>query len=89
MFLPLVLALSYSLTDKNLLSPHTGYVGLANYRELLSDDVFKQSVKVTAIMTALIVVLPNALGLGIALMLACSQSFGPSSSCRSCLPASW
>jgi len=68
-FLPLVLALSYSLTDKNLLSPHAGYVGLANYRELLSDDVFKQAVKVTAIMTALIVVLPNALGLGIALML--------------------
>jgi len=42
-FLPLVLALSYSLTDKNLLSPHAGYVGAAttNYRELLSDDVFK------------------------------------------------
>jgi multiple sugar transport system permease protein len=68
-FLPLVLALSYSLTNKNLLSPHTGYVGLANYRELWSDSVFKQSVKVTFIMTALIVVLPNALGLGIALML--------------------
>jgi len=68
-FLPLILAFAYSLTDKNLLSPHTGFVGLDNYRELLSDDVFKQSVKVTAIMTALIVVLPNALGLGIALML--------------------
>jgi multiple sugar transport system permease protein len=68
-FLPLVLALSYSLTNKNLLAPHTNYVGLANYRELLSDGVFKQSVKVTAIMTALIVLLPNALGLGIALLL--------------------
>jgi multiple sugar transport system permease protein len=68
-FLPLVLALGYSLTNKNLLAPHTSYVGLSNYRELLSDDVFKQSVRVTAIMTALIVVLPNALGLGIALML--------------------
>jgi len=68
-FLPLVLTLAYSLTDKNLLAPHTGFVGLGNYRELLSDDVFKQSVKVTAIMTGLIVVLPNALGLGIALIL--------------------
>jgi multiple sugar transport system permease protein len=68
-FLPLVLALGYSFTNKNLLAPHTSYVGLANYRELLSDDVFKQSVKVTAIMTGLIVLLPNALGLGIALML--------------------
>jgi ABC-type sugar transport system permease subunit len=43
-----VLALSYSLTNKNLLAPHTNYVGLANYHELLSDGVFKQSVKVTA-----------------------------------------
>ena len=68
-FLPLVLAFAYSLTDKNLLAPHTHYVGLGNYRELLSDDVFKHSVKVTAIMTALIVLIPNALGLGIALML--------------------
>ena len=68
-FLPLVLAMGYSLTNKNLLAPHTGYVGVANYRELLSDDVFKQSVKTTAIMTGLIVLLPNAMGLGIALML--------------------
>jgi multiple sugar transport system permease protein len=68
-FLPLLLAVGYSLTNKNLLASHTGYVGLTNYRELLSDDVFKQSVKVTAIMTGLIVLLPNALGLGIALML--------------------
>ena len=68
-FLPLVLALGYSLTDKNLLAPHTHYVGLGNYRELLSDSVFKQSVRTTAIMTALIAVVPNGLGLAIALML--------------------
>src|SRR5258708_36300872 len=61
--------MGYSLTNKNLLSPQTAYVGFGNYRELLSDTVFKQAVKVTAIMTALIVVLPNALGLGVALML--------------------
>jgi multiple sugar transport system permease protein len=68
-FLPLVLALGYSLTNKNLLAPHTRYVGLGNYRELLSDDVFKQSVRTTAIMTALIALIPNGLGLAIALML--------------------
>jgi multiple sugar transport system permease protein len=68
-FVPLVLAMIYSLTNKNLLAPHTGYVGFANYRELFSDNVFKQSVKTTAVMTALIAVLPNGLGLGIALML--------------------
>jgi multiple sugar transport system permease protein len=68
-FLPLVLALAYSLTNKNLLAPHTRYVGLGNYRELLTDDVFKQSVRTTAIMTALIALIPNGLGLAIALML--------------------
>jgi multiple sugar transport system permease protein len=68
-FLPLVLALSYSLTNKNLLYPHTSYVGFRNYHDLLHDGVFQQSVKVTAIMTALIVLVPNALGLGIALLL--------------------
>lgn len=68
-FLPLVLAVGYSLTNKNLLAAHTRYIGLTNYRSLLSDDVFKQSLRTTAIMSALIVVLPNALGLGVALML--------------------
>src|SRR6266481_89511 len=61
-FLPLLLAVGYSLTNKNLLASHTGYVGLGNYRSLLSDDVFKQSLKTTAIMSTLIVLLPNALG---------------------------
>jgi multiple sugar transport system permease protein len=68
-FLPLVLAISYSVTNKNLLAPHTRFVGLGNYRFLLHDDVFKQSLRVTVIMAVLIVVLPNVLGLGVALML--------------------
>jgi multiple sugar transport system permease protein len=68
-FLPLVLAIGYSLTNKNILVSHTAYVGARNYRDLLHDDVFRQSLKTTAIMAALIVVLPNALGLGVALML--------------------
>ncbi len=68
-FLPLVLAIGYSLTNKNILVQHTKYVGAQNYRDLLDDDVFKQSLKTTAIMALLIVVVPNALGLGVALML--------------------
>jgi multiple sugar transport system permease protein len=68
-FLPLVLAISYSLTNKNILVSQTKYVGARNYRDLLHDDVFKQSLETTAIMAVLIVVVPNALGLGVALML--------------------
>ena len=68
-FLPLVLAIGYSLTNKNILVAHTTYIGAQNYRDLLRDDVFKQSLKTTAIMALLIVVAPNVLGLGVALML--------------------
>jgi multiple sugar transport system permease protein len=68
-FLPLVLAVGYSVTDKNLLAAHTHFVGVGNYQSLLHDGVFKQSLRVSAIMAVLIVVLPNALGLGVALML--------------------
>jgi multiple sugar transport system permease protein len=68
-FLPIVLAISYSLTNKNILVSHTSYIGAQNYRDLLHDDVFKQSLRTTAIMTLLIAVVPNALGLGVALML--------------------
>jgi multiple sugar transport system permease protein len=67
--LPLALAIFYSLTNKNILVSHTTYVGARNYRNLLHDDVFKQSLKTTAIMAGLIVVVPNVLGLGVALML--------------------
>jgi multiple sugar transport system permease protein len=68
-FLPLVLAVVYSLTNKNLLFPHTHYVGGHNYRELWHDDTFRRSLGTTAILSALIVVVPNALGLGVALLL--------------------
>jgi multiple sugar transport system permease protein len=68
-FLPLVLAIVYSLTNKNLLFPHTHYVGGHNYRELWHDDTFRRSLRTTAILSALIVAVPNALGLGVALLL--------------------
>jgi multiple sugar transport system permease protein len=68
-FLPLVLAVAYSLTNKNLLVPHTSFVGWDNFRALWRDDVFRRSLRTTTIMSALIILVPNALGLGVALML--------------------
>ena len=68
-FVPLVLAVVYSLTNKNLLFPHTHYVGGENYRALWHDETFRRSLRTTAILSALIVVAPNVLGLGVALLL--------------------
>ena len=68
-FVPLVLAIYYSLTDKNLLDPQTSYVGTRNYSDLVHDTVFLQSLRTTAVLTLLIAAAPNVLGLGVALIL--------------------
>jgi cellobiose transport system permease protein len=41
---PLVYTAYVSLTDRNLLSPTSSFVGLANYRELLGDEYFWNAV---------------------------------------------
>lgn len=47
-FRPTVLGFYNSFTDKELLRPNADWVGLENYREMLSDDVFWNALKVTA-----------------------------------------
>jgi multiple sugar transport system permease protein len=66
---PILLSFGYSLTNANLFTRNTGFVGLANYTGLLSDGDFLHSLKVTTILTLTIVVLPNVGGLGVALLL--------------------
>jgi multiple sugar transport system permease protein len=46
-----------------------GYVGLENYQDLLSDQVFTGSIVITLVYTAAAVAAEMALGLGIALLL--------------------
>src|SRR5436305_10701493 len=60
---PIVISVGYSLTNYNPFNPPTRFVGLANYRLLFSDDEFLTSLKVTTIMTVIVVVVPNVLGL--------------------------
>jgi multiple sugar transport system permease protein len=67
--IPLILAIRYSLTDKSLLFPDTHWVGTENYRDLAHDDAFKHAVRVTGLLTLLIAVAPNALGLLVAMLL--------------------
>ncbi|GAA2431358.1 sugar ABC transporter permease [Actinomadura vinacea] len=66
---PIVVSFGYSLTNYNPFSPPAEYVGLRNYRLLFQDPEFLLSLRVTTILTAIVVVVPNVLGLGIALLL--------------------
>ncbi|CAG6392132.1 sugar ABC transporter permease [Streptomyces cocklensis] len=66
---PVALSFWYSLTNYNPFNPHTHFVGLDNYRTLLHDQEFLTSLRVTTVLTVILVIVPNAAGLGIALLL--------------------
>ena len=66
---PIVVSFGYSLTNYNPFNPPTRYVGLRNYRLLLTDAEFLTSLRVTTILTLIVVILPNVLGLAIAVLL--------------------
>jgi multiple sugar transport system permease protein len=66
---PIVISFGYSLTNYNPFNPPTKYVGLANYRLLFTDELFLTSLRVTTILTLIVVIVPNVLGLAVALLL--------------------
>ncbi len=67
--LPIVISFGYSLTNYNPFNPPTKYVGWHNYQLLFQDQEFLMALKVTTILTAIVVIVPNVLGLGIAVLL--------------------
>jgi multiple sugar transport system permease protein len=67
--LPILISAAYSLTNYNPFNPPTRWVGLHNYRLLLADSEFLTSLRVTTILTLIVVVVPNVLGLAIAVLL--------------------
>ncbi len=68
--IPLIKELALSFTDATLLSPDSAsFVGLDNYRSLLSDSAIHDVFYVTALYTIACVTLSIALGLGAALLL--------------------
>ncbi|MER6952044.1 sugar ABC transporter permease [Nonomuraea sp. NPDC000554] len=66
---PIALSFGYSLTNASLLLPQTRFVGISNYVQLLHDSTFLQSLKVTTILTLIVVIVPNVAGVGVALLL--------------------
>lgn len=66
---PILISAAYSLTNYNPFRGDTRFVGLDNYRMLATDEEFLTSLRVTTILTVLVVVVPNVAGLAIAVLL--------------------
>jgi multiple sugar transport system permease protein len=66
---PIAVSVGYSLTNYNPFNPPAKFVGLRNYTLLFSDPEFLTSLRVTTILTLIIVIVPNVSGLAIALLL--------------------
>jgi multiple sugar transport system permease protein len=66
---PILVSVGYSLTNYNPFRPPTQFVGLRNYRLLFTDPEFLTSLRVTTILTLIVVIVPNVLGLAIAVLL--------------------
>ncbi|MEW2238865.1 sugar ABC transporter permease [Streptomyces sp. NPDC026666] len=66
---PLVQSLFLSFTDRNPLQEDSSFVGLANYRELLSDDRLLSSLLFTLVVVVAVTVIANAVGLLLAIVL--------------------
>ncbi|MFF0341675.1 carbohydrate ABC transporter permease [Kribbella sp. NPDC004875] len=66
---PLLVAFGSSLTNEDAYRVSTSFVWFENYARLFSDPAYLQTLGNTVILTVICIVVPNALGLGIALLL--------------------
>ena len=65
---PTISSFYYSLTSWDGINPNMNFVGLANYKEILTSARFANALRNTAILTVVISVLENVLALGLALL---------------------
>ena len=68
LFLPIILVIGYSFFDNVLVTPESHWVGLENYKTVLSDSVFVGSMKNTVIFVVMNVVFHLIIGMVLALM---------------------
>jgi ABC-type sugar transport system permease subunit len=64
-----LLSLETSFTDQNVLSASSGFVGFANYREMLHDSQLHAALEFTVALAAIVTVVANAAGLAFAVLL--------------------
>ncbi|MEV0289925.1 MULTISPECIES: sugar ABC transporter permease [unclassified Kribbella] len=66
---PLLVALWSSFTNEDAYRPTTSFVWFDNYGRLFTDPAYLQTLQNTVILALICIVVPNALGLGIAVLL--------------------
>jgi ABC-type sugar transport system permease subunit len=69
LIVPVLLSLETSFTNQNVLSASSGFVGLANYREMLHDSQLDAALEFTVALAAIVTVVANAAGLAFAILL--------------------
>ena len=69
LIVPVVLSLATSFTNQNVLSTASGYVGLANYREMLHDTQLRASIEFTLGLAVVVTIAANVAGLAFAVLL--------------------
>lgn len=67
--LPLIMAAISSVTDENAYRPIVNFVGAENYINLFQDPMYLKTLSNTAILTGIQIVVPNVIGLSVALLL--------------------
>ncbi|OLD75300.1 MAG: hypothetical protein AUG87_13590 [Candidatus Rokubacteria bacterium 13_1_20CM_4_70_14] len=71
---PFGMAIYFSLSDYWVGSPG-GFVGLANYRDILANDIFRQTIQNSFVFTGIALTLKTVLGVWLALLLARDMRF--------------
>lgn len=66
---PIVWTMVLGFTDRNRFDPATSFIGLDQFRRLAQDDQFWLVLKNTFVVTAIVVIVPNVLGLALAMLL--------------------
>ena len=66
---PLASSFFYSFTNWNGFNPNYDFVGLDNFRKIYTDKLFYQAAINTALWMIAAILLPTALGLGLALLI--------------------
>ena len=69
MLIPIIQVFRYSLLDNVITNKNPQFVGLANYKEILSDDVFRSSIGHTLFFTIFSVIFHLILGMSFAILL--------------------
>jgi ABC-type sugar transport system permease subunit len=66
---PVLMSLRSSFTNENPLEPHSSFIGLSNYQEMLHDSELHASILFTLVMAAGVTIVANVIGIAFATLL--------------------